>query len=200
MPNDTETWLYVRGRLPKDFLHSNSTIRFGVAYSVQDLKEVNDPDNDHTLFSFKCINRYDGDVVMDILHDKFYDAITYSSRVSGEHVDVVRLATELGVTDYNAESYADHIQLAKTLFANMVGVIKRAWPKKYHTMWGFMHSVEESPGQEIDIQLAEQMGMTEVETEAELMQQLSESQQQLSDSRQRVALLLQQLSELLPPC
>lgn len=206
--NDTETWLYVRGSLPKDCLHSTSTytkqrlamIRFGVAYSVQDLKDVYGPDNDHTLFSFKCVNRSEVDVIMDVLHDKFYDAITYSSRVAGVHLDVVRLATELGMTDYNAESYSDYIQLAKKLFADMVGVIKRAWPKKYPTTWGFMHSDDEltlleSPGQEIDRQLAGQMGMV-VETEEELRQQLADSRQQLADSRRREALLMQQLSEL----
>jgi hypothetical protein len=117
----------------------------------------------------------------------------------------VRLAAALGITDYTAENYEDYTEVAEKLFAHMVLVLKRNWPKKYPSTWGYLYNVSADANAEltylgkiIDRQMAEQMGMAAVETEAELRQQLAESQQQLADSRQREALLLQQLSELLP--
>jgi len=185
-----QTSLYVRVRLPEGCLRTNlqnpkqltlATIKFGIAYSLQarNAEYMKDPDNAYMMYSFNCLNRTEAEIVENILKHDFRDMTVLGSR---EYVDSVRLARALEMTDYAADSYTDYAKLAEKLFAYMVMVIKRIWPKKY-AAWGFLYNVVENvlqpdaastssrlgvelsyPCQEITVELAAQMGMTSVET------------------------------------
>jgi hypothetical protein len=120
----------------KDLL---ATLRFGMAYSIQDLDVSSDPDHDHTLFALKCLNRNEAEIVMDIVKYNLHDFITYNSRVHGEYVDSESLADVLKVCEYNEESYIAHAKMAEQLLKYMVEHIKRVWPSKYSKTQCVMH-------------------------------------------------------------
>ena len=183
-----QTWLYVRVRLPEGCLRANlqnpkqltlAAIKFGIAYSMQDRNSeyLRDPDNAYMMFGFQCLNRYEAEIVENILKHDFRDITVFGSR---EYVDSVRLADALEVTNYAADKYTDYVKLAEKLFTYMVNVIRRNWPKKYPTTWGVMFNVVENalppdasstpssrlgvelsyPCQAITCSQAAQMGMT----------------------------------------
>lgn len=139
------TYMYVRMRLPQCLLRQNLTnpkqltlnvLKFGVAFSLQDRNNeyMRDPDNGFMYYSFLCQDRTLAELVESHLKYDFKDLTVLSSR---EYVDAPRLASRLQMTEYSPDSYDHYTALAERLFVYMVRCVKRNWPSKYQTHFGY---------------------------------------------------------------
>ena len=179
--SDKETWLYVCARLPdsclrKDLYNAKELTLETIKMGITNWLGEHNTDNGYMMFSFQCFHNTEAEIVEGIIKENFYDFSVFDSH---GYCSSVRLANALEMSDYIADDYVNYIKLAEKLFVYMVQVVKRCWPKKYLTNFGFKYNVVENvipcgslssigvelsyPCQEISRALASQMGMPEYE-------------------------------------
>jgi len=97
-----QTWMYVRVRLPDSCMHKDlqnpkqltlDVIKFGITYSLKERNTNYMKDNAYMMFGFPCSNRYEAEIVENIIKYDFHNITVFGSR---EYVDSVKLAAALG--------------------------------------------------------------------------------------------------------
>ena len=68
-------------------------IKFGITYSLKERNTNYMKDNAYMMFGFPCSNRYEAEIVENIIKYDFHNITVFGSR---EYVDSVKLAAALG--------------------------------------------------------------------------------------------------------
>jgi hypothetical protein len=145
----TDTHLYVRIRLPAEYLKSVqnrkaltlSILKFGITYNLNERhKQYNrdEADNGYMIFSFAVNSRSEAEIIENILKVDFGHITVDGSR---EYVDTGKLAEILKV-EYDATSYESYVILAEHLFRYMVKIITLLWGDRYEAK-GYVYGLSE---------------------------------------------------------
>lgn len=157
-----ETFVYVRVRLPHEYLASNSTnrkkltaciIKFGITYNLQERNAKyieSDMDDGFVIYSFKCSSRSDAKLIETILKSLFCDMRVLDSY---EYVDARQVADFLGVAvtptasdaPTNDLAYQEYLDVATKLACYIVRTAHHLWHKRYDGLFGCIYTVAETP-------------------------------------------------------